>query len=54
MEKEEAIRMIDEHKNKLVHPVDLLHWTWLRVIVNAATDDEWAELNLRAAEIMSK
>lgn len=48
------IKMIDDHKNKLVDPVELLNWTALRVILNLISPDEWEELNLRAMEIMSK
>ena len=36
MTKADAIKLIDDHKNKLVDPVALLHWTWLRVIILAS------------------
>ena len=41
MTKANAIKLIDEHKNKLLDPVEMLNWTWLRVIVNNLTDDAW-------------
>lgn len=53
IEQSEFIKMIDEHKNKLINPVDMLHWTYLRVILNSIAPDEWDELLSRANEIMS-
>lgn len=44
MTKEMALTLIDNHKNKLTNPVDMLEWTWLRVIINQLTDDEWYKL----------
>jgi hypothetical protein len=41
MTKTEALQMIDNHKNKLVHPAELLRWTWLRVILLKIPEDEW-------------
>lgn len=54
MDQLEAIELIDHHKNMIIHPVDLLKWTWLRAIVNSISPDEWEELNSRAVEVMSK
>lgn len=54
MDQAKAIELIDRHKNILVHPVELLNWTWLRVILNSISPDEWEELNSRANEVMSK
>jgi len=54
MDKEEALELIDHHKNQLVHPVEMLQWTWLRVIVMAATDEEWQGMNERAARVLSQ
>lgn len=53
MTKVEALKMIDQHKNKLIDPVEALHWTWLRVIINQLTEDEWDELLKRATPVLS-
>lgn len=54
MDQSEAIERIDNHKNNLIHPVELLKWTWLRVIINSISPDEWEELVSRANKVMSK
>lgn len=54
MDQDKAIELIDRHKNILVHPVELLNWTWVRVILKSITPDEWEELVSRANEIMGK
>ena len=54
MRKQEALDLIDVHKNKLINPVEMLHWTWLRVIILTTTDKEWEELVGRAMEILAK
>lgn len=41
MTKQEAIALIDNHKNALIDPAEMLRWTWLRVIVNQLTEAEW-------------
>lgn len=54
MTKQEAVAMIDAHKNKLIHPVELLNWTWLRVIVDQMSDEDWERHVAKATEIMSQ
>ena len=56
MTRTEAVALIDSHKNSksMINPVDLLHWTWLRVIVNNLTDEQWDEACGKATEIMSR
>jgi len=54
MTKEEAITLIDEHKNKLVNPVEMLNWTWLRVIINNIRDDDWQEALASAEDTLSR
>lgn len=54
MTKTEALRLIDEHKNKLVNPVEMLTWTWLRVFILCISDDDWDKYMLRAAEVLSR
>lgn len=54
MNKEEALQMIDDHKNRLVDPTLLLKWTWLRVIVLSIPDDDWEKYLVRACEILQQ
>jgi hypothetical protein len=54
MSKDEALKLIDNHKNALINPVEMLHWTYLRVIINKITNDEWKSFMDRAAEVLSK
>jgi hypothetical protein len=52
--KEEALKLIDDHKNKLINPVEMLHWTWLRVIILKIPDDQWDAYVGQATETLSK
>lgn len=54
MTKEEALRLIDDHRNKLLSPVEMLHWTWLRLIVLQIPEPEWELYVLGAAEFASQ
>lgn len=54
MSREDAIAMIDAHKNALINPVEMLHWTWLRVIIDHITDDEWIAALAEAQEVMGQ
>ena len=54
MTKDEALQLIDQHKNGLINPLELLHWTWLRVIVLKIDDEEWRRAVGDAAELSSK
>ena len=54
MRKAEALQLIDDHKNKLINPIEMLHWTWLRVMILKITDDEWEELVHRATDVLAK
>lgn len=54
MRREEALKMIDDHKNKMINPVEMLHWTWLRVIINSLTEGEWETAVEKATETLSK
>lgn len=53
MTKRQAIDLIDNHKNALMVPGDMLAWTWLRVIVDQITEDEWNVLLRKAIPILS-
>jgi hypothetical protein len=54
MTKEQAIAFIDEQKNKLVNPVEMLHWTWLRVIILKMDDDAWNTALIEAHKVLSR
>lgn len=54
MTKQQALDIIDAHKNRLVDPVQLLNWTWLRVIILNIPDEDWDKAVLGAAETLGK
>lgn len=53
MEKDFAIRMIDDHKNRLQNPVEMLEWTWLRVILMHISSEAWEEAITKTEDTMS-
>jgi hypothetical protein len=53
MERDEAVKLIDDHKNKLIHPVEMLHWTRLRVIINNIEPAAWDAAVTKMVEITS-
>jgi hypothetical protein len=52
--KQEALDLIDEHKNRLVDPVAMLRWTILRVTILEIPEGQWDEATYRAAEVCSR
>lgn len=54
MTKTEALKMLDEHKNKLIDPHDMLYWTWLRVIILQIPDKDWETYVGAATEMLSQ
>jgi hypothetical protein len=54
MTRQEAINLIDKHKNALVNPVEMLHWTWLRVIIKYVPEEAWESALKRAEEALSR
>lgn len=54
MTKQEALDMIDNHKNKLINPVEMLHWTWLRVIILKIPDESWDKYLEEAVTVLSR
>lgn len=54
MDRQEFIRLIDEHKNKLIDPVEMLKWTWFRIIVLNLTDEAWDAAVVRFNETMGR
>lgn len=53
MRKDDALALIDGHKNRLVDPVEMLKLTWLRVVVAQIPDDAWALFLSRAERVLS-
>lgn len=41
MYKEDAIELIDLHKNRLTDPMAMVYWTWLRVILMHLDEQAW-------------
>lgn len=54
MSKEEALQLIDDHKNALIDPVEMLRWTWLRVIILNLDEETWQAAVERASATMSR
>lgn len=54
MTREEAIAMIDAHKNALLNPVEMLDWTWLRVILSELDAEAWYLACDKATRILSR
>ena len=54
MTKKEAIRLIDNAKAGLIDPVEMLHWVWLRVIINAIPEDHWEQYVGEATVLLSR
>ena len=54
MTQQEALKLIDEYKNKLIDPVTMLHWTWLRAIINQIPEDQWNTYVESAVHYLSK
>lgn len=46
--------MIDAHKNSMGDPIELLNWTWLRVIINQIPDQDWEKYLSEAVEVLSQ
>lgn len=54
MSKEDALKLIDEHKNKLLNPVEMLEWTYLRVIILNVSDEAWSKAADDAMQVLSR
>jgi len=53
MTREQAIELIDQHKNRLINPVEMLNWTWLRVIILNLSDEDWSRALDKAIPTLS-
>ena len=54
MDREIAIKLIDEHKNGLLNPVEMLDWTWLRIIINCLDQEAWDKAVDKGIELLSR
>lgn len=54
MTKNQALELIDTHKNKLINPMELLDWTWLRVIIAEIDKDQWEAALNKALNVLSQ
>ena len=54
MTKNQALKMIDDHKNKMTDPLEMLDWAWLRVIVSEIPDVHWEYATDRAVVILAR
>lgn len=54
MTKEQAQKLIDDHKATLANPADMVGWVWLRVIIGAIDDGDWEDAVEEAGEILSR
>lgn len=54
MTRQQALQLIDDHKNELINPVEMLQWVTLRVIILSLSDETWNAAQEKAAEIMSQ
>lgn len=54
MTKEEAIALIDAHKNVILNPAEMLNWVWLRVIILNIGVDDWNSACGRAEQTFSR
>jgi hypothetical protein len=53
MTKKEALKLIDNHKNKLINPTEMLSWVYLRVIILNLNDEVWKTAYNEALKILS-
>lgn len=54
MTKQDALDLIDQHKNALIDPVEMLHWTWLRVILSNLSEEAWDDALAKAEPILAR
>lgn len=54
MTKDRALALIDNHKNRLINPVEMLDWTWLRVAILQIPEEEWDLYMEKAAQTLAR
>ena len=54
MTQNEALDLVDDHKNHILHPIEILKWTWLRVIILNIDPTSWDVAQTKAQEILSR
>lgn len=52
MTKADALQIIDAQNKRLIDPVEMLHFVWLRVIILKIPDDEWNKYVEAATEVL--
>ena len=52
--KAEFLKLIDEAKNKLIDPVVMLKWVWLRVLILEIPDEEFQKYMERVSNTLEK
>jgi hypothetical protein len=53
MNKQQALKLIDDHKNAMIDPLEMLQWAWLRVIIFQIPEKEWEAYLEKATEVLS-
>lgn len=54
MPQSQILKLIDDHKNKLIDPVEMLHWTWLRVFIANMSAEDYNKHMDAAKEILCR
>lgn len=54
MTKQQALDLIDAHKNQLTDPRDMLNWSWLRVIILKIPERQWEIYLNEAITVLSQ
>ena len=52
--RERFLEMIDNHKNKLINPVEMLDWVWLRVFILNLPEEIFKQTLEKTCEDLSK
>lgn len=54
MARDKAIEMIVDARNKTIHPVEMLGWTWLLVFVQQISDEDFKKYMTATAKICAQ
>lgn len=54
MTKVDALRVINHQIELETNPVELLHWCWLRAIINEIPYNAWERYVEKATEVLSR
>ena len=53
MTKQDALDIIQSRINTAIDPVELLHWCWLRAIINQISYLAWEQYVEKATEVLA-